>query len=174
MGIGKYEKAIQDFEKGLEFDKYDSDFLRNLARAYAYLEDYDKALSYIKTAIQAKSSDYFLLGVRAEILLKAGLIEEGVDEIKNFLLKSTPHNKPYDYAYANVLQAIASLYEKDEEAARAFLIEAFSYGNSGVESYEVWIEFQKMDIDLKTKIINMIKEVKETKNETSNEHRNRV
>jgi len=37
-------------------------------------------------------------------------------------------------------------------------------GSSSGGVYEAWIEFQKMDIDLKTKGINMIREVKELKN----------
>lgn len=62
-----YREAIEYMEEGNSLDA-NSVFLEDIARCYATLKDYDKALEFVQRAIYMDTEDYELIDLKADIL----------------------------------------------------------------------------------------------------------
>lgn len=114
-GTGKYEDAVQDFEKALETDPTNADAYRGLARAYEAIEAPEKAESTFMKAIELKP-DYWAgyndLGV---FYFRNGRYDEAIAQFQQ-VIKLTPDN----YRGYNNLGGIYYLLNRWQDAQQMF------------------------------------------------------
>ncbi|MBP3951688.1 tetratricopeptide repeat protein [Bacillus suaedae] len=85
-GINKYEKAIDDFKKGLELDPTYPMYTYWLASSYLALEQYEKALSLYNIVIEEDPADGHILLERGLTLLGLKRYEEAEADYTSALL----------------------------------------------------------------------------------------
>jgi len=154
----QYEKAVDDFKKGLELDEYDVNLLRHLAKAYAYMEDFNNAFEQVDKAIFTNEKDYSSKLLKAEILMRQSKMTSALEEIEQLLLYADFEHMVYEKCRLYFLLGIIYFVEDNTSKAEENFKLAFS-DRSYWDSYLSNFAFEALDIKTQTNIANIITQI---------------
>ena len=78
--MGRFEEAVVELERALDFDPLSSPISANLAAAYCFLRQYDRALEQIRKTVELDPSFIAAQALHAVLLARAGYFDHAVAE----------------------------------------------------------------------------------------------
>lgn len=106
--IGKYEKAIEDFDHAELLDSQNPNIYNNRGWMYMQLKQYDKALSDLNYAISLEPTDIEHFN-RANVYRELGEWQKALDDYE---LSLSLHNQPGSELHGFITQAISETKDK--------------------------------------------------------------
>lgn len=156
----KYQKAIEFYERMLEFDRKDAETYANISYCYSQLKDKNNAEKYIDIALKYDKSSYIFYR-KARVLTEMQYYDKAIE----FFTKSLDYDKTdLDcYQWISYCYSMMKNYEKSlEYANRALMLnntEAYSYFRKAwalqeMGKYSESIEFYQKCIEYDDKYID--------------------
>jgi serine/threonine protein kinase/Tfp pilus assembly protein PilF len=112
-GRRMFPEAIKEFDKVLELDPNYGPAMNDLAYVYSQIEDYEKAIDYLKRYAAAFPNDANPRDSLAELYLKMGKLDDAIAKYKEAL-----EVKPAFYSSCSSLSYIFALKEDYSEAMK--------------------------------------------------------
>ena len=91
--MGRFEEAVVELERALDLDPLSSPIGANLASAYAFVRQYDRAFAQIRKTVELDPSFIAAQSLLAVLLSRAGYFEGAVAEVEKFLSDSSPEKR---------------------------------------------------------------------------------
>jgi tetratricopeptide (TPR) repeat protein len=111
--MGRFEEAVVELERALDLDPLSSPISANLASAYSFVRQHDRALEQIRKTVELDPSFIAAQGLLAVMLSRAGYFDDAVAEAQKCL--SLPGSDLRSKIFLGRVYAIAG---RAEEAMR--------------------------------------------------------
>jgi tetratricopeptide (TPR) repeat protein len=111
--MGRFEDAIVELERALDLDPLSSPISANLASAYSFVRQYDRALEQIRKTIELDPSFVAAQTLLALLLARAGYFDDAVAEAQKCL---SPDGS--DWKCKTILGVVYAVAGRTEEAMR--------------------------------------------------------
>jgi serine/threonine protein kinase len=83
--MGRFEEAVVELERALDFDPLSSPISANLASAYSFVRQYDRALEQIRKTVELDPSFIPAQALFALLLARVGNFDDALAEVEKYL-----------------------------------------------------------------------------------------